>query len=184
MKALAPIVLLAVCAGVYAGQMYRWTDEEGRVHYTDQPPPLSAKTAETKKLGDKAPDPSLPFPVQLAIKNFPVTLYNINCGAVCTSATKLLDKRGVPYTNVNASDPEAKEALGKLTGGKLEVPTLVVGKQVLRGFEAGAWDAALDSAGYPRAGILPARESSKEAQAPGNALKPPAGSTQPAAAQQ
>jgi hypothetical protein len=33
-------MLLAVTA---QGQMYRWTDEEGRVHYSDSPPPEAAR---------------------------------------------------------------------------------------------------------------------------------------------
>jgi glutaredoxin len=180
MKALAPIALLALCAAAQAGQLYRWTDQEGRVHYTDQPPPKTAKTAEAKKLGDRAPDADAPFPLKLAVKNYPVTLYSIDCGEVCTKAAALLNKRGVPYTERNAREDDAKEALGKLTGGKLEVPTLVVGKQVLRGFEEGAWHAALDAAGYPRTGILPAREPTKQAQAPAAATKPPSGAPQPA----
>jgi glutaredoxin len=166
MKALAPIALLALCVAAHAGQLYRWTDEAGRVHYTDQPPPPTAKTAETKNLGDKAPDPDAPYPLKQAMKNFPVTLYSIDCGEICTKAAALLNKRGIPYTDRNANEDQAREALGKLTEGKLEVPTLVVGKQVLRGFEEGAWHAALDAAGYPKTGILPAKEPAKQARAP------------------
>jgi glutaredoxin len=184
MKAFAMIILLTLCAGAQAGQLYRWTDEEGRVHYTDQPPPKNAKTAEVRKLGDKAPDPNMPYPLKQAMKNFPVTLYSIDCGDICTKATALLNKRGIPYTDRNAREDEAREALGKLTEGKLEVPTLVVGKQVLRGFEEGAWHAALDAAGYPKTGILPPKEPTKQAQAPAAASKPPAGAPQPAPAQQ
>jgi glutaredoxin len=184
MKAFPMIILLTLCAGAQAGQLYRWTDEEGRVHYTDQPPPKNAKTAEVRKLGDKAPDPNMPYPLKQAMKNFPVTLYSIDCGDICTKATALLNKRGIPYTDRNAREDEAREALGKLTDGKLEVPTLVVGKQVLRGFEEGAWHAALDAAGYPKTGILPPKEPTKQAQAPAAASTPPAGAPQPAPAQQ
>jgi glutaredoxin len=184
MKPLAMIALLALCASAQAGQLYRWTDEEGRVHYTDQPPPKTAKTAEVKKLGDRPPDPNMPYPLKQAIKNYPVTLYNIDCGDVCTKASALLNKRGVPYTDRNAREDQAREALGKLTDGKLEVPTLVIGKQVLRGFEEGAWQAALDAAGYPRTGILPPREPTKQAQAPAAPAKPAPGAAPPPQAQQ
>ena len=37
-RALVLIVLLAV-GGNVAAQIYRWTDEQGRVHYGSQPPP-------------------------------------------------------------------------------------------------------------------------------------------------
>lgn len=36
----AAILLLALCAAsALAGDLYRWVDAEGRVHYTDTPPP-------------------------------------------------------------------------------------------------------------------------------------------------
>jgi hypothetical protein len=62
------------------------------------------------------------------------------------------------------------EAYKKLTNGNLEVPTLLVGRELLKGYEEGAWDAALDNAGYPR-GVAGARPAPKPAPAP---VKPPA----------
>jgi hypothetical protein len=50
-----------------------------------------------------------------------------------------------------------------LNGGKLEVPVLKLGTQVLRGFEEAPWNQALDAAGYPRTGILPPSVASKSA---------------------
>ena len=47
--------------------------------------------------------------------------------------------------------------------GAAEVPTLQVGRSVHRGFEQTAFDSLLDTAGYPRAGLLP----------PGNQKAPP-----------
>jgi glutaredoxin len=165
MKPLASTVLLALLAtGAQAGQMYRWTDQEGRVHYTDQPPPSTAKSAEMRKLGDKPADQGMPFALQHAIKNYPVTLYNADCGDVCSKATAHLNRRGVPFTDLNAREEGPAEALAKLTGGKREVPVLLVGKQVIRGYEEGAWNSALDAAGYPTTNILP--RPTKQAQAP------------------
>src|SRR6478736_8365461 len=42
-------ILLLVAPAVWA-QQYRWVDEAGRVHYTDTPPPPSAKSAQKKNL--------------------------------------------------------------------------------------------------------------------------------------
>src|SRR5215510_10935372 len=38
LKSRAVLVLLALCVPVQ-GQMYRWPDKDGRVHYSDVPPP-------------------------------------------------------------------------------------------------------------------------------------------------
>lgn len=182
MKPLALIALLTLCAAAQAGQLYRWTDADGHVHYTDQPPPANAKTAESKKLGDKPADPNMPYALQLATKNYPVTLYNADCGEICTKASALLNKRGVPYSDRNAREEEVVAALEKLTGGKREVPTLVVGKQVLRGYEEPVWNVTLDAAGYPKTGILPPRAPTKPA--PAAAAKPAQETAQAAPPQQ
>ena len=48
------IILLLVCLAnilltVQAGELYRWVDSKGIVHYSDMPPPKSDQ-AETKKI--------------------------------------------------------------------------------------------------------------------------------------
>jgi glutaredoxin len=183
MKPLAFALLLALVAGAQAGQLYRWTDEQGRVHYTDQPPPRTAKSAEVKKLGDKPADPNLPYALQMAIRNYPVTLYNADCGEVCTKASALLSKRGVPYSDRNARDEQVAEALEKLTG-KREVPVLVVGKEVVRGFQDATWHAALDAAGYPKTAVLPPRATKQPAKQQAAAVPAQASEAAQPAAQQ
>jgi len=174
MKTLLIVLVLALAAGpAAAGKLYKWTDKDGKVHYTDQPPPSEAKASERKQFGDKpAPDASLPYALQQAVKNFPVTLYSSDCGDACSKASALLSKRGVPITEKNASDPAAGEELKALTGGKLEVPVLKIGGQMLRGYEEGSWNTALDAAGYPKSSVLPAGVANTAAKPP--AAKPKA----------
>jgi len=44
---IAAAVSLAVALPVAAGQMYKWTDADGKVHYSDQQPPVNARKQET-----------------------------------------------------------------------------------------------------------------------------------------
>jgi hypothetical protein len=88
----------------------------------------------------------MPYSVQQAVKNHPVTLWTYDCGPPCNLASAHLAKRGIPHT-VRYSNKEP-EVLKKLSGGT-EVPVLVVGSTQLRGYLETTWDAALDSAGYP-----------------------------------
>jgi hypothetical protein len=53
-RALVLIVLLAV--GNVEAQIYRWTDEQGRVHYGSQPPP-GQKAESVKPSGDYPTSP-------------------------------------------------------------------------------------------------------------------------------
>jgi len=153
--------LLALDAA-HADKLYKWTDAAGNVHYTDHAPtPAEAKRQERRKFGDKPTDVPVPYALQRATKNFPLTLYNADCGEPCSKAAALLAKRGVPFTDKNARDAATAEELKGLNGGKVEVPFLKLGTQVLRGFEEEGWNQALDAAGYPSRAAVPAKVLSK-----------------------
>ena len=139
------VLALALPAG--AAQLYKWTDEKGNVEWRDTPPPANAKKVEQRNMGGNTIETStMPYALQQAVKNHPVTLWGFDCGPPCGDARKHLAKRGIPYTERDSQ--KNAEAFRKLTGS-LEVPVLYVGSRKLTGYLASAWDAALDSAGYP-----------------------------------
>lgn len=141
-----------------AAQLYRWTDEQGRVHITDTPPPPSAINVQKKEpAAGAAVEAQMPFELAQAVKDFPVTLYTSpSCKEPCAAARAVLNKRGVPFKEVQVWEEESNAELKRVSGAN-EVPTLLVGRSVHRGFEQGAYEALLDSARYPRAGLLPPR---------------------------
>jgi hypothetical protein len=147
------LLCVAVALSATAAEMYRWVDKDGKVHYTDSPPPPSARKVEEKNLGGNtaASTDNLPYAVRTAARTFPVTLYVSDCGEPCTQARQHLSNRGIPYTPKNPkANPADAEALTKLAKG-LQVPVLVVGTlSPLIGYDAGNWDSALDAAGYPK----------------------------------
>lgn len=150
-KIVVLLALLISAIPAQAAQLYRWVDDKGRVEWRDTPPPANAKAkkVEQRTVGGSVIETStLPYSVQQAVRNFPVTLYTSNCGEGCDKARAHLVKRGIPFTQKNPQDDIA--GYKKLTNGGMEVPLLFVGNDRLKGYEAGAWNAALDTAGYPR----------------------------------
>lgn len=160
---LFPVFALA-CVAAQA-ELFRWVDADGKVHYSDQPPPANIKQVERKKpAGGKPSDAPLPYALQQAVNNFPVTLYSTECGDACARARQLLMKRGIPYTEVDATDPKVQEELRKLTGGPVEVPFLKIGRDALRGFEESKWSTSLDAAGYPPTAVIAPRPPTRSAK--------------------
>ena len=156
------IVIAAAAFGAAAQQVYWWTDEAGRVHVTDTLPPAGAKDVRRMKPvpGGGAPSKpaaAVPYVLDQAIKQFPVTLYTSpGCAEPCASARELLNKRGVPFNEVQVWEEQGNEELKRLSGQN-QVPTMKVGASVYSGFERSAYEGLLDSAGYPGAGVLPGR---------------------------
>jgi glutaredoxin len=164
-------------APVGAAQLYRWVDEQGRVEWRDTPPPASAKNVERRTVEPNTIQTStLPYNVQQAVKDFPVTLWVFDCGEPCNAARNHLARRGIPHTERNAD--KEREALRKMTGSQ-EAPVLTIGARHLKGYLVTDWDTALDAAGYPRTPVPGVKTQSEPAKAaPMDAPKgpPPASS--------
>jgi glutaredoxin len=155
-RALGVCLLAAAFSAAQAQQIYRWVDENGQLHVTDTPPP-HARNLEKKDYGGSVVEAPTPFELQRAQQNFPVTLYTSPvCKEPCEQARTALNKRGVPFKEVQVWNPETRAELHRITGA-YQVPVLLVGRTPQTGFEQGAFDSLLDSAGYPKAGILPTR---------------------------
>lgn len=153
---IALAIALGVASGAALAQIYRWTDADGRVHVTDTPPPPGAKDVQRRNLpgASGAAQANEPYALQLARKNFPITLYTSLGCEPCVEARKLLNARGVPFREVSVASEQQIEELKKVSGSA-SVPVMLVGSSLQRGFEEGAYHAMLDGAGYPKAGILP-----------------------------
>lgn len=147
-------IVLATSA---VAQVYRWIDEDGRVRYSDTPPPPNAK--EKKRFGPTAQERSRAASKALAgaAEKSPLTLYSSpTCAEACAAARAALNKRGVPFREVQVWDEQTNQELKRVSGGN-DVPVLMVGERAaVKGFEQAQYDHALDVAGYPKPGEVPA----------------------------
>ena len=161
----AAVLLLA--AALPASALYKVVGPDGKVTYTDRPPPATA--AAPSRVTPLAPTPAagsappasdtalqnLPAELRQAATRYPVTLYVIPNCAPCDTARSLLRQRGVPYIEKMIATEDDAQALQRLAGTR-NAPTLTLGSQPLEGLSPDAWNAYLDSAGYPRQSRLPA----------------------------
>ena len=147
------ISVLLLTAPAQSAQLYQWKDAQGRVYYSDQQPPPSVKNATQKNFKGNFIEGGDSFSLKSAREKFPVTLYVTACGVPCDQAKRHLEQRSIPYASKNPDSGDDRAALLKLTG-RSNVPVLLVGTDKIDGYEVGQWDAALDKAGYPKAGDL------------------------------
>src|SRR3989449_10943170 len=110
------VLVLALAAGaVAAQQLYRWTDEKGRLHVADTPPPPGAKDVHRWRVtaSSGAEGGSEPYALRQARKESPVTLYTASDCEPCNDARKLLNSRGIPFKEVSVTERSEERRVGK-----------------------------------------------------------------------
>jgi glutaredoxin len=156
--ALCAAALALAGAAAPAWSQYKVVNPDGSVTYTDRPPIASnVRITPMGRLGRSAAtaaEPGLPPELRTPAQRQPVTLYTSNECAPCDSGRRLLQTRGVPYTERRIVTEDDAAALERLVGGRT-VPALTIGAQPLRGLSEADWAAYLDAAGYPRENKLP-----------------------------
>lgn len=152
---LATLLMTLACASVQAQGVYRIVGPDGKVTFSDRPPPdANAQPARIANEAPAAATGALPYELRQIANRFPVTLYTGNDCPPCTSARNLLTSRGVPFTERTVSSNEDIAALQRLSGGT-GLPFGTIGGQQLAGFSEGEWVQYLDAAGYPKQSALP-----------------------------
>jgi glutaredoxin len=169
-KFLAPNALLALAASfvVIAGslfstmsqaqQVYRIVGPDGKVTFSDQPPPAASNgkvSATNASTSGGTASAGLPFELRQVATKYPVTLYvSDNCGP-CGAGRSMLTSRGIPFTEKTVTTHEDSQALQRLSG-ESSLPFLTIGSQQLKGFSDAEWTQFLNAAGYPLSSVLPA----------------------------
>ncbi|GIZ52029.1 glutaredoxin family protein [Noviherbaspirillum aridicola] len=164
-KSLGLAAMLLLTAGAQA-QLYKSVGPDGKVTYSDTPPATKSARVETKTLGGGgAPSTAgLPYELAEAVRAHPVVLYSAAECLPCDEGRRLLNQRGVPFSEKTVSSADDHAAYKQIAGDS-RLPLLTVGRTRERGFESAAWNAALTAAGYPETSRLPRNYRQPEAQA-------------------
>jgi len=149
-------LLTLLLAGAAQAQVYRNVGPDGRVTYSDQPPPAGARaTGGGAAAGGERSGGALPYQLNQTAQRYPVTLYSGKDCAGCNAGRNLLVNRGVPFTEKTVESNDDIAALQRLAGGTA-LPVVTIGQQRLTGFSDQDWSQYLDAAGYPKTSQLPA----------------------------
>jgi len=166
-RALVGLGLLAVSLSsplLQAQQVYRIIGPDGKVTFSDRPPPAMANAGNGARVigegqagtaGANANAAALPFELRQVALKYPVVMYTGENCAPCGAGRALLASRGIPFSEKTVSTPADSEALQRLSG-ETSLPFLTIGGQQLKGFSDTEWTQFLNAAGYPKSSVLPA----------------------------
>lgn len=155
---LACAALLALAApSSHAQKIYRIVGPDGRVTFSDTPPPPNVQAttmSPSGRAGGGADVGALPLALRQIVGRYPVTLYTGDGCQPCNAGRSLLTARGVPFTERTVTTPQDADALQQLSGQN-SLPLLTIGGQQIKGFLSSEWVQYLDAAGYPATSTLP-----------------------------
>lgn len=157
-KTLASFILIStlfLMSPVHA-QMYKWVGANGKIVYSDTPPPANAKKLNSKSIetGSSLSSANLPPELQAAVSKNPVTLYSAPSCAACNDGRTMLKQNGIPFIEKTVKTNEDIDRL-KQVSGDTQLPVIFVNKSKFFGFDATEWRAALTAGGYPESSALP-----------------------------
>jgi glutaredoxin len=144
------LLLCLLAATSAAADIYRWTDAEGRIHYSDKPP------ADRKAQHVKIRVPSITGPAVVSGTESrgptpgarePVKIFTTTWCGYCKRAKKQLAARGVPFREIDVEASDSGQREFAALGGR-GVPVILVGSQRMDGFDTAGLDAMLANAGY------------------------------------
>jgi glutaredoxin len=141
---LAVTLLMPVSSG--GGELYKWVDDKGNIHYGDKPP----KKAELKEIAGNISsfktveieafkfDPSL-VTVGSKSSGKSVVMYSTSWCGYCKKARKHFEQNKIPYQEYDIEkSKQAARDYKKLKGRG--VPVILIGDRRMNGFSANKFD--------------------------------------------
>lgn len=139
--------LLTAFAADSSAQVYRWVDANGRVHYTEKPPPGVASSVVQPRINSYGGSAPAADSARVAAASQPeVIMYATDWCPYCRQAREHFARQGIAYREVDIEKSAAGRAEYDRLGGR-GVPLILVGSQRLQGFRAESFDRLLRSAG-------------------------------------
>ncbi len=158
------VALLLLAGNAAEADLYKWVDDDGIVHFSDEPPsadraqdiesmPSSPPSPEKPSPAPARADTSAPAqapaaeqaPAKKPVQHPKVELYVTTWCKYCRMASNYLRSKRVPFVEYNIEKDGAaakrREALDKRPG----VPLAVINGTIILGFSEAAYDHALNN---------------------------------------
>lgn len=120
---------IAFAGGVYA-DIYRWTDETGKVHFSDQAPAGHSSEAVELRINTYK---SVSYDTSVFEADKKVIMYSASWCGVCKKAKRYFQTQNIPYKEFDIEKSRKGRTEFRKLGAK-GVPVILVGKKRMNGF--------------------------------------------------
>lgn len=140
------LIILIIFSTIVSAEVYKWVDNTGRIHFSDQPPlHENSENIVIDEVATYAATPSVKRDAEMYVEDInsskkvkkhrrkKVVMYSAAWCGVCTTARNYFNKNKIPYNEYDID----KTKKGKSDYKKLNakgIPVIFVGKKRLNGF--------------------------------------------------
>lgn len=147
MKAIIALCALLASIPVSAQQIHRWVDADGRVQYSDKPPPGVKSSPVEARISSYSGAPVVSGAPSPGATRPEIRMYATDWCPYCKKAQAFFARQGIRYAHVDIEKSEAGKAEYQRHGGR-GVPLIMVGTQRMTGFSEERLAQMLKAAGY------------------------------------
>jgi glutaredoxin len=136
--ALTFMLSLLMHTGAAAGDIHRWTDSEGNMHFGDQPP-VAVDSEIVKLRVNTYSSPGIEALAEIFQTDDRVVMYSASWCGVCKKAKRYFQDKGIGFTEHDIeTSAQGRRDYNKL--GARGVPVILVGRRRLNGFSAASFE--------------------------------------------
>ncbi|MDH3219363.1 MAG: glutaredoxin family protein [Gammaproteobacteria bacterium] len=138
------LLVLSIASPVIQGDLYKWIDDKGKVHYGDTPPEqasLRKITGNVSSFSSVSVEPFVFDPKNITRQRTSktVVMYSTSWCGYCKQAARHFKKNKIPYTDYDIEkSAKAANEYKKLRGRG--VPIILIGEQRMNGFDVATFD--------------------------------------------
>ncbi|TVZ41094.1 glutaredoxin [Alteromonadaceae bacterium 2753L.S.0a.02] len=138
MKALF-LILWVIASSAQAGDIYKWTDAQGRVHYGDAPEDKDKAEKLEPKINSYEAVSYDNIEYYQSAKSQQVLMYSTSWCGYCKKARRYFKQQGIAYTEYDIEKNSAAKRDYDRLGGR-GVPVIVVGDKRMNGFTVAGFE--------------------------------------------
>ena len=136
-------LVLLTCALMLGGfavnaEIFKWVDEQGKVHFTDNPPD-DITTEEVELRINTYTSVEIKPLVERLGKSDKVVMYSATWCRTCKKAKQYFQKNNIPYVSYDVEKNRIGKMDFKLLRGK-SVPIIIIGNKRMNGFSVSKFD--------------------------------------------
>lgn len=136
---------LAFASFAHASQFYKWTDDRGRIHYSDKPPPDRIADKLDIEVKSHTGPPKVSKFISAAPASDAIIMYSAEWCGICRRAKAYMDSEGIEYTEYDIDkSSKGRREYTRLNGKG--VPLFLIGGQRMAGFSPSRLQALLAAA--------------------------------------